>query len=163
MHLASDKWFDGSWWEADLPDTWQLTEKSAQHIRLAENKSRVLIGFRKGCKLHEISRRDYPPDAENPSESEIWAYTSTKTLSEWWPASLLFPFLHSSITKVSLGCLSGYTCNRSKGLTGEIWSGYLSSSNNEWGVYVRLEGTASKMKSNQHSIADVLASIEFRA
>lgn len=148
-HFVSEKWFDGSWWEVDLPDGWQLKEKSAQHIRLSRNGAELLVGFRK----------DSPQNTRTPEQR---AYDTTKWESTIvdWPLPFHSPFAKENAEKQTLGVLSGYSYLKDGWLMSPAWGGYFFS--DQWLVYTHLDSSKSTLTANKDVAWRLLSSISFR-
>jgi hypothetical protein len=161
MHVVSGKWYDDSWWEIDVPEPWNVTERSTEHIRFTNAGAKALVGFRKECGIHPASTRDAWAAANLPPAQE-WAYSAAKTEHQYsrWRVPLLGLFSTGKVERTEVSKLVGWTHVTWADFSTKKWAGYFTQE--PWCVYLRLESPAAELQANRTAVMNVLASIRFR-
>ena len=163
MRLISPPWYDKTWWEIDLPETCEIVEKSAQHVRVKlGNGARVLVGLRKNITSIEQAQSRGIPVSAVVFNAERWAFETTKTAANpGFLADLIRPRSGPDLERHELGLLVGYTYERESGGDNVLWTGYFGY--RDWALTLSVECSRDVRENARAEVRVLLAGMSFEA
>ena len=170
VQVSCDKWFDGSYWSATVPDQWRFRQdrsiRGFPYVFESPSDSRMQVGTSKDVELHGPGyvTEDVPDDLRSEGQRKAYrmAVQSARIDPSWtwrdFPAALFRLARGRAITRRDVGVLVGFTYETRRDKH-KAWAGFFS--HQRWMLYVYFAGGDSAFEVDSETALLILASFSF--
>jgi hypothetical protein len=168
--ITCEKWFDGSYWSATVPKSWQWRQdrnkKNYPYVFESPAGSRMQVGTSRDAKRSGPAE-SVPDDVKSESEKLTYLIAaSSARIDHWWIwrgyPRILFPLIRSrAIMRRDVGALTGFTYEQRLAPDRKGWAGPFS--DGRWMLWVYFAASDWAFAADSETALLILASFTFHA